>query len=100
MTTQGKRLKKIRQALGLSGEDFGKRIGVSKQYVSNLEADRNILNNEKLVSLSIDFNVNLNYLIAGKGEMFNNQQPPVKNNELEQEVVAIMKKYGVIDKCI
>lgn len=73
MTTQGKRLKKIRLALGLSGEDFGKKIGVSKQYISNLEADRNILNNEKLVSLLVDFNVNLNYLIAGKGEMFINE---------------------------
>ena len=100
MTTQGKRLKKIRQALGLSGEDFGRKIGVSKQCVSNLEADRNVLNNEKLVSLSVDFNVNLNYLIVGKGEMFNNQQPPATNNELEQEVVRVMKKYGVIDKCI
>lgn len=73
MTTQGKRLKKIRLALGLSGEDFGKQIGVSKQYVSNLEADRNVLNNEKLVSLLFDFGVNLNYLIAGKGEMFINE---------------------------
>ena len=73
MTTQGKRLKKIRLALGLSGEDFGKKIGVSKQYISNLEADRNILNNEKLVSLLVDFNVNLNYLIAGKGEIFINE---------------------------
>lgn len=73
MTSQGKRLKNIRTALNLSGEEFGKKIGVSRQYVSNLEADRNVLNNEKLVLLSDDLNVNLNYLFTGKGEMFINE---------------------------
>lgn len=100
MTTQGKRLKRIRQTLNLSGEEFGAKIGVSKQYVSNLEADRNVLNNEKLVLLLVDLNVNLNYLIGGKGRMFNEQQPNASNEELEQKVVEVMKKYGVIEKWV
>ena len=43
-------------------------------------------------------NVNLNWFVSGEGEMFNNQQPPATNNELEQEVVRVMKKYGLIEK--
>ena len=95
MTTQGKRLKKIRLALNLSGEEFGKRIGVSKQYVSNLEADRNVLNNEKLVSLLVDFNVNLNYLIAGQGEMFNAPKFEDVRGEILNEVDKLLKARGL-----
>lgn len=96
MTTQGKRLKKIRQALNLSGEEFGVKIGVSKQYVSNLEADRNVLNNEKLVSLLVDLNINLNYLIGGIGDMFN--PPPFEQvqGELVLKVREILRSEGVI----
>ena len=95
MTTQGKRLKKIRQALGLSQEKFGGVIDVSKQYVSNLEADRNILNNEKLVKLLVDYNVNLNYLIADIGDMFLKPKFYDVKNELMKEVEEMLKKRGL-----
>lgn len=96
MTTQGKRLRKIRQALNLSGEEFGVKIGVSKQYISNLEADRNILNNEKLVSLLLDFDVNLNYLLGGSGTMFNIPQFEDVQDELTLKVEAILRKNGIL----
>lgn len=96
MTTQGKRLKKIRQALNLSGEEFGVKIGVSKQYVSNLEADRNILNNEKLVSLLLDFNVNINYLLCGVGDMFIPAQFEQVQDDLVLRVREILRSEGVI----
>lgn len=91
MTTQGKRLKKIRLALNLSGEEFGTKIGVSKQYVSNLEADRNVLNNEKIVLLLVDLNVNLNYLIGGKGKMFYTEEAQ-QDEQLESLVAQIVDK--------
>ncbi|MDO5436683.1 MAG: helix-turn-helix transcriptional regulator [bacterium] len=95
METQGSRLKKIRQLLDLSQADFGEKIGVSKQYISNLEADRNFLNNEKLVSLLVDLNVNINYLLDGRGEVF------IPENEDSDEVLtrkvrAILKNEGLI----
>ena len=70
MSTQGQYLKNIRKALNLLQQALGERLNVSKQYVSNLEADRNVLNNEKIVLLLLNFNVNLNYLFNGKGPMF------------------------------
>lgn len=91
MTTQGKRLKKIRLALNLSGEEFGQKIGVSKQYVSNLEADRNVLNNEKIVLLLVDLNVNLNYLIGGRGKMFCNEEAQ-QDEQLENLVAQIVER--------
>lgn len=72
MSSQGTNLKKIRIALGLSQEVLGQGLAVSKQYISNLEANRNVLNNEKLDILAIGYNVNLNFLFTGVGSMFLN----------------------------
>ena len=51
MSTQGKRLKAIRQALKLTQEQLGSALGISKQFYSNIETDRTLLNNEKLVGI-------------------------------------------------
>jgi transcriptional regulator with XRE-family HTH domain len=93
--TQGQRLKKIRKMLELSQDTLGAKLNVSKQYISNLEADRNLLNNEKLVSLLIDFNVNLNYLLGGIGEPFNPAQFEDVKDEILKEVEEMLKRRGI-----
>lgn len=95
MTTQGQRIKKIRQALGLSQEQFGVIFDIKKQFVSSLEKDKTFLNNDKLVKLLVDFNVNINYLLAGKGNMFNAPQYEDVKGEILKEVDEILVKYGV-----
>lgn len=99
MTTQGSRLKKLRRALNLSQEEFGGRLAVSKQYISNLEADRNLLNNEKIAALFFDFNVNLNWLIGGTGAMFNiNNSPSVQiDDDFKAKVKFVLKSEGLIN---
>ena len=96
METQGTRIKKIRQALNLSQDDFGKIFDISKQFVSLLEKDKTFLNNEKLVKLLVDYDVNINYLLAGKGQMFYAQQFEKVQDELTQRVREILKQEGVI----
>lgn len=88
MSTQGQHLKNIRKSLNLSQEALGERLNVSKQYISNLEADRNVLNNEKMVSLLLDFNVNLNYLFNGQGPMF------LTSDNQDDDVMVIKLKKG------
>lgn len=88
MDTQGNRLKKIRQMLGLTQEQFGLKLGISKQFYSNIESDRTVLNNNKLVLLCTDYNVNTNYILAGIGEPFN--PPPFE--EVEDEFTARVRK--------
>lgn len=88
MNTQGDRLKKVRQLLGFTQEQFGSKLGISKQFYSNIESDRTLLNNNKLVLLCTDYNVNTNYLLAGVGEPFN--LPPFE--EVEDEFKARVKK--------
>ena len=95
MASQGTRLKEIRLSLKLSQEEFGKALGVSKQYVSNLEADRNVLNNEKLVLLLVDFNVNLNFLIGGMGQPFIPPKYEDVKDEILKEVEIMLKNRGL-----
>lgn len=108
MQTQGQRLRKVRQALNLSQQQLGQMLSVSKQYVSNIESDRNILNNEKLLLLLVDLDVNINYILAGIGEPFASQpqallkpQSPLgshgqPSDEFREYVREILKEEGLI----
>ena len=95
MDTQGSRLKKIRQSLNLSQEQFGEIFGITKQFVSLLEKDKAFLNNDKLVKLLIDYNVNLNFLLGGIGQPFNSAKLEDVKDEILKEVNEVLAKYGV-----
>lgn len=98
METQGERIKKIRLELNMQQDKFGEGIGVTKQFISNLERNIGFLSNDKLTSLLLNYNVNINYLLAGIGEMFLNsyQLDEVKLETKIQEVVLKMKEKGLI----
>ena len=81
MQRQGERLKQIRQELALTQEEFGTSLGISKQFYSNIETGKSLLNNEKLEILHRKYNVNLNYIIGGTGEHFLTS-PKKKTGEL------------------
>ena len=93
MSTQGKRLKNIRLALNMTQEEFGRNLNISKQFYSNIETDRTVLNNEKLVLLFKDYNVNLNYLLGGILPMFNNKE---NEDAFEEKVKSVLAKVGLI----
>lgn len=95
MSTQGKRLKNIRSALELTQEQLGAALGISKQFYSNIETDRTVLNNEKLVLLLKDYNVNMNYLLGGILPMFNDKSDSL--DDFEQKVKKVLIKEGLIN---
>ncbi len=94
MSTQGQRLKKIRNELNLTQAQLGLALGISKQFYSNIETDRTLLNNEKLVLLYKDYNVNLNYLLGGVLPMFNDDKKTT--NDFEEKVKKILIQEGLI----
>lgn len=82
--------------LGLSQDEFGKKLKVSKQYVSNLEADRNILNNEKLVLLLTDLNVNINFILDGIGEPFIQLSDDKENRRnILNDIETVLRNHGL-----
>ena len=100
METQGERIKKIRLALNMSQEDFGRIFDITKQYVSGLEKDKFYLNNDKLVKLLLDYNINANYLLAGIGMMFTNNEQNESFHNFKQDILndvrIMLKEEGLI----
>ena len=64
------RIKKLRQALNLSQDEFGKRLGVTRGAITNIE-----LNKVEPKPLFVDlicreFNASENWIRTGEGDMF------------------------------
>lgn len=99
METQGQRIKKIRQALNKSQEEFGEIFNMKKQNVSSLENDKAFLNNEKLTKLLIEYKVSIDYVLGGIGNMFITdgaaQYENIKNDVLK-EVKIMLLHEGLI----
>lgn len=96
MTTQGSRLKKIRKELKLSQEEFGKQVGLTRAAIAAVEADNNKFSNDVLCKLILTFDVNVNYLLVGKGNIFNAPEFEQVNDDLAQEVRKILREEGLI----
>lgn len=65
------RVKQLREALGLSQEALGARVGVTRGSISRLESGTNNVTPAMIISLCREFNVNEEWLRNGTGEMFN-----------------------------
>ena len=65
------RVKAIREALKLSQREFGEKLGVSRDVISNIEYNRVPPKKLLLRHICELYNVNQQWLETGKGEMFN-----------------------------
>lgn len=63
------RIKKVRKATGLNQADFGERLGVSRDVISNIELNRAEIKEPFIKLLCKEFNVDYIWLTTGKGEM-------------------------------
>jgi len=98
MTTFGKRLKQARVLKNLSQEEFGKVLGLTKQSISRIENDKIFVSKEILCNMIVNFNLNINFLLVGKGQMFlaDDNTSATSKSEIALEVEKILKEKGVI----
>ena len=96
MQTTGSRIKKIRQELNLSQEQFGKIFNTGKSYISAVENNKSQLSVESLVKLLLNYNVNINFVLGGIGQPFLPQSFEQVQDELTQKIEDILRKKGVI----
>ena len=66
----GDRIKVLRDALSLSQEAFGARVGMSRSEIKNIEYKKTVLKETKFPLFVEAFNVNETWLRTGEGEMF------------------------------
>jgi len=83
----GERLIELRTVLGITQEEFAKKIRVSTSYISSLEISKRKLNPRLIKLIADTFGANERWLTSGKGKMFNDP----KDVSLE-EVIALYKQ--------
>lgn len=64
----GKRIAEIRKLEGLSQEDFGKTIGLSRSIIGCYEKDIRNVSDRAIRDICINFNINEDWLKNGIGE--------------------------------
>ena len=70
MNTTNTRIRKLRKALDLTQEEFGKRIGVKRNTVATYEIGRNTPIDAVVSNICREFHVREEWLRTGEGEMF------------------------------
>ena len=65
----GNRIKQLRQALGLTQQEFADRIGVKRGAIANYEIGRNA-SDTAVALICREFGVSEHWLRTGEGEMF------------------------------
>lgn len=76
------KIKAIREALKLSQREFGKKLGVSRDVISNIENNRVAPKELLLRHICELYNVNEYWLYTGNGEMFNDN--PDENSKFDE----------------
>jgi transcriptional regulator with XRE-family HTH domain len=64
------RIRAVRKKLMLKQEDFANQLGISQSFLSVVESGKRKPSFELLFSLLTRFNVDLSWLLTGKGKMF------------------------------
>lgn len=78
------RIKSLRESLGLSQEEFGKRIGSARNTIANYELGRRNPSNTVLNAICRTYNANYEWLANGNGDMFNSTPSSVVDEIAEE----------------
>lgn len=66
------RIKQLRQSLGLTQDEFGSRLGITKASISKIENGANSASEQTLRSMVREFGASYLWLTTGAGSMFEN----------------------------
>ncbi|MDR3148746.1 MAG: helix-turn-helix domain-containing protein [Oscillospiraceae bacterium] len=94
----GERLKILRRELGLNQSEFGRKVGLTTPTISRIEKNITNLTKSNIISISNLFNVRLEWLISGDGDMFETVSEDIigllyKSKDLSPAVVEMFELY-------
>ena len=84
----GKRLRLIRERIGITQAGLGDKLGIQSQHVSKYERGETVPTWENLIKLTESYDVNINWLLTGKGNMF---LSPVTYSLEGEEDISLVK---------
>ncbi len=97
------RIKAARKALGLTMEQFGKRVGLSKSAISLIESGKNGTTEQTVASICREFGVNEMWLRTGEGEMFDQSAESSLDRlaaeyHLDERIISAFLKLSTADQ--
>ena len=95
-STINARIKAVRKTLGLSQRAFCKGIFLSHSFYAQIESGTRKANDRIYELISTKYNVNKDWLITGKGEMFSGPAPDVELEqliEIYKELEPLFREY-------
>lgn len=98
----GKRIKQIREDMGMTKEKFAKLLGISGQYLGVVEHGKSYLSIEKLKILCDLTNLSSDYILFGKdSHIVSNTQKTLSEFSNEQIEVGceVLQKLALLLKC-
>ena len=81
------RLKELRKALGLKQREVAERLGVIVSLVGKWESGQQDLPKTRIYQICREYNVNEDWLVNGRGDMFAPLPPPVDEREAQRRFV-------------
>lgn len=91
------RIKEIREKFFKTQANMAAILGVSRQAVNEYERGNNIIPTKALILLSSKYNININWLLTGQGNMLLSDDDKVNNDELIQQQDRIKELQAQVD---
>ncbi len=88
-----RRLKQVREKLGLRQNQLANELGISGGTMSEVEAANAKPNFDLLYNLSKKYGVNINYVLHGQGNMFSSDQLNNDFGIMKEERTPFIKKF-------
>ena len=88
----GEKLKKLRKKLNLSQEEISTQTGISYRAYTSYERGDRKPSFEFLEAISTKYNVNLNWFIANKGDIFDEKNIKIFDNNAIRQIENLIDK--------
>jgi len=90
------RIQQLRKARGMSQEEMGERVGVSRQAVSKWESGQSVPDVEHIVALAELFGVTTDYLLTGTGGAANVNVPQKVDMRIFALIGTMLNMLGLV----
>lgn len=90
----------IRKHFFQNQSEMATAFNISKQTISDYERGRTFPKTDILEKLATEYNVNLNWLIAGQGNMLLSDDDKINSNELIQQLQGRIKELEIENKVL
>ncbi len=98
----GQRINEVRKKLRLPQKEMAAALQIAPSYLCEIEKGNSNPGPELFVRLASEYNVNLNYLFMGKGDMFSDAPLKIKKQEFDinDDIDTLEKINWLMEKSV